>query len=155
MPKKRTTVYYSEEVSKWLKLYPAADTTGGSLNIILDWATNSLMFAQKRVFASLDEDDRKALVMACFNTFWPEYRNPSLDLLVNDWFEIAEGALLEWQKEKVAALVSKLASLNPIENFAIALWAKGYTQVHEGMEIEQSCKIIPGTKDTAPVAERQ
>ena len=155
MAKKRTTVYYNEEAAKWLQQYPAADTTGGSLNIILDWATTNLMFAQKRVFAGLDEDERKALVMVCFNDYYPDFRNPSLALLVKDWFEIGEGSLLEWHKEKIEDLVSKLASLNPIENFAIALWAKGYTQTHEEMEIEKYCKIIPGTMDSTPVAERQ
>ena len=153
--KKRTTVYYTEDVSKWLQQYPSSDTIGGSLNLILDWATNSLMFAQKRVFASLDEDERKALVMVCFNDYWPDFRNPTVDLIVSDWFEFGGGAMIEWQKEKIDTFVSKLAALNPIENFAIALWAKGYTQVHDEMEIEKYCKVIPGTMDLVSAAERQ
>jgi hypothetical protein len=136
MAKNQISVYISDSSRSWIKKFPPAETNGGSVGFVANWAIQQLRRGALTAYQMLDNDERVAVVSS-LNGFVPDPGFSNLALHVGDWFAMDSGLMLEWDNDKIDALVSKLTALNPTQTMGLICWGLSFWRAEELGDIDE------------------
>lgn len=142
MAKQHVTIYLSVLNSKWLEVFPPADTKSGSVAFVSEWGVSQLRRGAVTAFQALVPEEREAIIQSV-SELGLDVRIANIADRTREWLTLDGGQMLEWPEEKIRALVEKLKSFSPTQTMGLLCWARGYYE-KEGASLSEYANDLAG-----------